>query len=159
VTPRPRAPRADARIIETRGTGVSALAQEALPDGETPIAMRFLPVPEHVRTARLVVVAVARRAGFDEVRLDEVRLAVGEVCARAVRRSLQSGAAEPVSVQIDDSGADGCALRVLVTDHGGAQAEDPVSLALLHGLADVLSVSDGPGGPGGIVALDWNSPV
>jgi anti-sigma regulatory factor (Ser/Thr protein kinase) len=121
--------------------------------------MRFMPAPEHVRTARLVVVAVARRAGFEEERLDDVRLAVGEVCARAVRRSLDSGAAEPVSVSIDDSGADGLALRVLVTDAGSARTEDPVALALLHGLADGLAVSDGPGGPGGIVVLDWSSPV
>ena len=64
---------------------MSALAQEALPDREAPIAMRFLPAPEHVRTARLVVVAVARRAGFEEERLDDVRLAVGEVCARAAQ--------------------------------------------------------------------------
>ena len=53
------------------------------------VALRFQAAPEHVRTARLVAVAVARRAGMDEVRLDEIRLAVGEMCARAVRRSLQ----------------------------------------------------------------------
>ena len=51
------------------------------------VALRFHAAPEHVRTARLVAVAVARRAGMDEARLDEIRLAVGEVCARAVRRS------------------------------------------------------------------------
>ena len=42
------------------------------------------PCPAHVRTARLVAVAVARRAGVDEDVLDEVRLAVGEACSRAV---------------------------------------------------------------------------
>ena len=41
-------------------------------------------MPEHVRTARLVAVAVARRAGVDEALLDEVRLAVGEASSRAV---------------------------------------------------------------------------
>jgi anti-sigma regulatory factor (Ser/Thr protein kinase) len=121
--------------------------------------MRFMPAPEHVRTARLVVVAVARRAGFDEERLDDVRLAVGEVCARAVRRSLETGTTDPVSVSIDDSRTAGYALRVQVTDSGGPRAEDPVALALLNGLVDGLGVSDGPGGPGGIVALDWNTPV
>ena len=55
------------------------------------VALRFQAAPEHVRTARLVAVTVARRAGIDEVRVEEVRLAVGEMCARAVRRSLQNG--------------------------------------------------------------------
>lgn len=138
---------------------MSALAHEAATEPEAPIALRFLPAPEHVRTARLVAVAVARRAAFDDVRLDEVRLAVGEVCARAVRRCQVSGVSEAVTVSIDDSGVDGSSLRVRVVDRATAQAEDPVSLALLHGLADEISVSDGPGGAGGIVVLDWNSPV
>ena len=43
------------------------------------VALRFQPTAEHVRTARLIAVAAARRAGVDEARLDEVRLAVGEV--------------------------------------------------------------------------------
>ena len=42
---------------------------------------------EHVRTARLVAVAAARRAGLDEEAVDDVRLAVGETAARAVVRS------------------------------------------------------------------------
>ena len=41
-------------------------------------------LPAHVRTARLVVVAAARRAGLADELVDEVRLAVGEACARAV---------------------------------------------------------------------------
>ena len=45
------------------------------------------PAPEHVRTARLVVVAAARRFGLDEELVDDVRLAVGEAVARAVLRS------------------------------------------------------------------------
>lgn len=138
---------------------MSALASEASPGSEAPIGLRFQPEPEHVRTARLVVVAVARRAGFDEVRLDDLRLAVGEVCARAVRRSVASDTAEPVNVSVDDSGSDGPALRVVVTDEAAAHPEDPVVLALLNGLADDVTLSDGPGGPGGRVVLDWTSPV
>ena len=40
-------------------------------------------LPAHVRTARLVGVAAARR-GLDDGLVDEVRLAVGEACSRAV---------------------------------------------------------------------------
>ena len=66
------------------------------------VALRFQPSPEHVRTARLVAVAVARRAGFDEARLDEVRLAVGEVCARAGRRCQAEGVTNGVVVELDE---------------------------------------------------------
>ena len=48
------------------------------------VEMTFTPLPAHVRTARLVATAVARRSGVPEALLDEVRLAVGEACSRAV---------------------------------------------------------------------------
>jgi anti-sigma regulatory factor (Ser/Thr protein kinase) len=48
------------------------------------VRLDISPTPAHVRTARLVAAAVARRSGIDEVLLDEIRLAVGEACSRAV---------------------------------------------------------------------------
>ena len=42
------------------------------------VELRFSALPAHVRTARLVAAAVARRSGVDEAVLDEVRLAVGD---------------------------------------------------------------------------------
>jgi len=48
------------------------------------VEVSFTALPAHVRTARLVALAVARRAGVNEDLLDEVRLAVGEACSRAV---------------------------------------------------------------------------
>jgi anti-sigma regulatory factor (Ser/Thr protein kinase) len=118
------------------------------------VALRFHAAPEHVRTARLVAVAVARRAGMDEVRLDEVRLAVGEVCARAVRRTLQSGNTADVVVELDDQGP---TLDVVVTDTAGMgeSEEESVSLPLVRGLADAVSVEPGPGGPGGVIRMTW----
>jgi anti-sigma regulatory factor (Ser/Thr protein kinase) len=120
------------------------------------VSLRFQPAAEHVRTARLVAVATARRAGLDEARLDEVRLAVGEVCARAVRRSQRAGAIERLRVEMDDGPA---TFSVEVTDHVGAVdlEEESIALALVRGLADVVTVVDGPGGPGGAVCLTWNS--
>ncbi len=119
------------------------------------VALRFQAAPEHVRTARLVAVAVARRAGMDEVRLDEIRLAVGEVCARAVRRSLQSGKpGGDVVVELDDQGP---TLDVVVTDGAGLpeSEEESVSLPLVRGLADAVTLEDGPGGPGGVIRMTW----
>jgi anti-sigma regulatory factor (Ser/Thr protein kinase) len=118
------------------------------------VALRFQAAPEHVRTARLVAVAVARRAGMDEVRLDEIRLAVGEMCARAVRRSLQNGKQGDVLVELDDQGP---TLDVTVTDGSdvGEVEEESVSLPLVRGLADAVTVESGPGGPGGVVRMIW----
>jgi len=48
------------------------------------VDVSFSALPAHVRTARLVALAVARRAGVNDDLLDEVRLAVGEACSRAV---------------------------------------------------------------------------
>ncbi|MGR8009194.1 ATP-binding protein [Streptomyces hypolithicus] len=66
------------------------------------VELRFSAQPEHVRTARLVAAAVARRAGVDEAVLDEVRLAVGEACTRAVGLHRSNGIAAPVRVALTE---------------------------------------------------------
>src|SRR5215470_17687149 len=90
------------------------------------VEMSFTPLPAHVRTARLVATAVARRSGVDEALLDEVRLAVGEACSRAVEAHQEHCPAEPVRVAL--TGTDG-RFEVVVTDtavqHNGAAAADP----------------------------------
>lgn len=67
------------------------------------VRLGFSPAPAHVRTARLVAVAVARRAGVAEGLLDEVRLAVGEACSRAVALHRRYGCPDLVEVQMDDA--------------------------------------------------------
>ncbi|MEU3190094.1 ATP-binding protein [Streptomyces sp. NPDC006992] len=64
------------------------------------VELLFSALPEHVRTARLVAAAVARRAGVDEAVLDEVRLAVGEACTRAVGLHMSHGLSSPVRVSL-----------------------------------------------------------
>ncbi|WP_091561029.1 ATP-binding protein [Micromonospora pattaloongensis] len=66
------------------------------------VRLSFSPAPVHVRTARLVGVAVARRAGVTEERLDEVRLAIGEACTRAVALHRQYGLPDLVLVEMSD---------------------------------------------------------
>ncbi|MGW0503062.1 ATP-binding protein [Micromonospora sp. NPDC003241] len=75
------------------------------------VRLSFSPAPVHVRTARLVGVAVARRAGVREDLLDEVRLAIGEACTRAVALHRQYGVPDPVLVEMSDSGS--YAVRVV----------------------------------------------
>src|SRR5690242_11236300 len=67
------------------------------------VEMTFTPLPAHVRTARLVATAVARRSGVAEALLDEVRLAVGEACSRAVEVHREYCPAEPVRVALTGS--------------------------------------------------------
>jgi serine/threonine-protein kinase RsbW len=64
------------------------------------VEVTFTPLPAHVRTARLVATAVARRSGVDEALLDEVRLAVGEACSRAVEAHRRHCPAEPVKIEM-----------------------------------------------------------
>jgi len=68
------------------------------------VEVTFTPLPAHVRTARLVATAVARRSGVDEALLDEVRLAVGEACSRAVEAHRRHCPAEPVKIEMTDLG-------------------------------------------------------
>jgi len=79
----------------------------------TTVSLRFTPLPVHVRTARLVAAAVARRSGVDEEVLDEVRLAVGEASSRAVDLHQANCPGEPVMIRLTD---DGTTFTVEVVD-------------------------------------------
>jgi hypothetical protein len=104
-----------------------------------------------------VAAAVARRARLEEGRLDELRLAVGEACARAVRRCVLSQCTLPVVLTVDDAGP---GLTVEVADSAPVPARDePVVLSLLRGLADSVQVLDGAGGSGGRVRMEWWPPL
>ncbi len=89
------------------------------------VEVTFTPLPAHVRTARLVAAAVARRSGVDEALLKEVRLAVGEACSRAVEAHQRHCPAEPVTIEMTDQGE---RFVVVVSDHAPAAhvaASDP----------------------------------
>jgi len=77
------------------------------------VEVTFTPLPVHVRTARLVATAVARRSGVAESLLDEVRLAVGEACSRAVEAHQRHCPGQPIRVSLTD---DGEQFLVVVTD-------------------------------------------
>ncbi|MBT2524964.1 ATP-binding protein [Streptomyces sp. ISL-99] len=147
------------------------------------VELRFSAQPEHVRTARLVAAAVARRAGVDEAVLDEVRLAVGEACSRAVGLHRSNGISAPVrvalteeeksfSIEVGDEvpgsggGAAGSVPGVRSTtgpgvDSGNAGAdsdadsdgEDEMGLAVISGLVDDVEVVTGASG--GTIRMSW----
>jgi serine/threonine-protein kinase RsbW len=99
------------------------------------VELLLSPLPAHVRTSRLVVLAAARRAGLDDSLVDELRLAVGEACSRAVGLHARYAPNVPVKVTIaDDPGR----LTVTVAD-AGPQA-GPAPDDLVEGIFD-----SGPG--------------
>ena len=88
------------------------------------VEMSFTPLLVHVRTARLVATAVARRSGVEEALLDEVRLAVGEACSRAVEAHQAHCPDEPVRVEL--TGGNG-RFEVVVTDAAEPGQDDGTS--------------------------------
>ena len=119
------------------------------------VEMTFTPLPVHVRTARLVATAVARRSGVGEALLDEVRLAVGEACSRAVEAHQAQCPQEPVRVEL--TGANG-RFEVVVTDAAAAGQDDGTSSsdqpagwpAPANGVANGTSPLDHSGPPQGL---------
>ncbi|MFJ2606879.1 ATP-binding protein [Streptomyces sp. NPDC091279] len=130
------------------------------------VELRFSALPEHVRTARLVAAAVARRAGVDEAVLDEVRLAVGEACSRAVGLHQNGGIDAPIqvllieeekqfSIEVGDeaprstpgAGGPGAAGDDVDTE------EDEMGLAVISGLVDDVEVTAGE--HGGSIRMTW----
>ncbi|MFJ8588567.1 ATP-binding protein [Streptomyces sp. NPDC093595] len=141
------------------------------------VELRFSAQPEHVRTARLVAAAVARRAGVDEAVLDEVRLAVGEACSRAVGLHRSNDVTSPIhvvlteedksfSIEVGDEVpgavvAAAGAAGVPVTgdpappaeDFDDVEGEDEMGLAVISGLVDDVEVSAGE--HGGVIRMSW----
>lgn len=136
------------------------------------VVLRLTANASHVRTARLVAAAVARRAGATDSVLDDVRQAVGEACARAVRLHERHAIDAPIRVELanrsgieavvidraPDSGARLAADGVIpaVTGNGaGSRVDfDALGLAVLAGVVDELRVEPNPGG-GVRVRMRW----
>src|SRR5918997_2779408 len=150
------------------------------------VPLSFSPAPAHVRTARLVAVAVARRAGVSEEFLEEIRLATGEACSRAVALhrshgvndlvevSLRDG--ERFTVEVVDRASNGSALVGSPAEPGLFLVEPVVpltvspeslteedlaermGLALLAGLVDDIAASPVDDGNGTEVRMSWPLP-
>ena len=133
------------------------------------VELSFSPLPAHVRTARLIASTVGRRVGLDESLVDEVKLAVGEACVRAVGVQRTSGLGDDVVVRFaDDDGVftvtvHDCApaeTEVVVPDLSEAQQLDlddalptGFGLAVVAGLVDDVEVTSE--GPGTVVRMRW----
>ncbi len=140
------------------------------------VELDLSPLASHVRTARLILVAAARRAGLADELVDELRLAVGEAASRAVGLHQQHAPGTSVLLSITDEPR---LLTVTVTDRGPAASRQPgdvadvlwdlsegdtdlvvdpdVALSVLAGLVDDCSVDATPDGT--TVTLRWPLPA
>lgn len=105
------------------------------------VELSFSALPAHVRTARLVAAAVARRSGVDESVLDEVRLAVGEACSRAVHLHRRHCPDRPVLVTLVD---DIDVFRVAVADEAPADPAPDEGFGALTEVADLVDAEAVP---------------
>jgi len=134
------------------------------------VEVTFTPLAAHVRTARLVATAVARRSGVAESLMDEVRLAVGEACSRAVEAHASHCPDEPVKVALSSQSGRFEIEVINARKRGGASAEDGggglvpkpadgntmppgFSLAVIAGLADDVQISETEAGTS--VKMSW----
>jgi anti-sigma regulatory factor (Ser/Thr protein kinase) len=167
-------------VTPTEPATGSPKREKIRPAAMSVVHVAFTPDPAYVRTVRLVAAAVARRAGVADELLDEVRLAIGEACSRAVALHRRLGLADPIDVTMTDRGR----FTVRVIDRGppesaqepgettldiisqmravtGRSAEDEevvaagVGLALLTGLVSDLEVTGTPEGDGTEVRMSW----
>jgi len=140
------------------------------------VELSFTALPAHVRTARLIATAVARRSGVDESLLDEVRLAVGEACSRAVEGHQLYCPAEPVrlaltelagrfEVEVTDNCAPGArppgsqdasgAAAGARTTEGDGSLPAGLGIAVIESLADDVQILETAAGPS--IRMSWPS--
>jgi serine/threonine-protein kinase RsbW len=144
------------------------------------VLLRIPPEAAFVQLTRLVAAAMARKSLVDEPVLDDIRLAVGQACARAVSAHQDQLLADPVVVGFRDDDT----IEVTVSDRVGlAEAEGDAAMevlteatsairprdsrdlyelavpgaaaiALIRGLAEDLTVTTGP--TGSAVQMRWS---
>jgi len=137
------------------------------------VELSFTALPAHVRTARLVATAVARRSGVDESLIDEVRLAVGEACSHAVAGHQMYCPAEPVRLSLTDLAGrfevevmDTCAPgarwpggsssdAAVGQDGNGIGLPAGLGIAVIEGLADEVQISETAAGTS--IRMSWPS--
>lgn len=112
--------------------------------------------PEHVRTARLVATAAARRCGLAEDSVGDVRLAVGEACTLAVMRTQVADSKHEILIELTDEASH---FGVTVNGRGGIAADedgDQLALALITALVPQSSIESG--GTLSTIRMIWPMP-
>jgi len=111
------------------------------------VRLEIPPRSPYVGVVRLAVSSLARSAGLDEEKVDDIKIAVSEACANAVLNNEEAGVDDPVSITWDE---DNGAVLIEVADRGptidasgtdevdtqGFSTRAVMSIALLKSLVD-----------------------
>lgn len=114
-------------------------------EADSAVCLSIPPEPGLVRFVRLVSVALARINGITEEVIDDVRLATGEACSRAVSAHRTAGLDAPVSVEIRGGRSLSIVVRDLQALPGarGMQAADVLRQSVVSAAASVGAATSG----------------
>jgi anti-sigma regulatory factor (Ser/Thr protein kinase) len=118
---------------------------------QPPVRLTVAPQARLLGTVRLVVATAARRAGLDDELVEDLKLAVTEVCAAAVR----DGDTDPGAIEVE-LGERGGRFVVEIRDPGpllDPAGDREFSLALAGSLVSGLESGERP--EGGYVTRFW----
>ena len=119
----------------------------------TDVELAVPPDPQYVGLARLIVTAAARQAGMTNDRLEDLKIAVSEATASAIRARLQAADEQPVVLAFGPTGSNHFAVTIadagLLTDEDTADAvgarnwggDGSLGVTLIRGLADIVDFS------------------
>jgi anti-sigma regulatory factor (Ser/Thr protein kinase) len=136
---------------------------EGDPSPSASVRLLVQPEPNLLATVRLVVATVGRRAGLDDELVEDLKVAVSEICSAAIREADEAAEA-PIEVDLFDEGDRfGVEIRDrcppddgVARDPFGAADDRDFGLALVGSLVDELDTADRPGG--GFVTRFWLAP-
>jgi serine/threonine-protein kinase RsbW len=116
---------------------------------------------EYLLLGRLALAGMARTVDFDAELLADLKLAVTEACANAVRHAYEAGGTMTLRFAFDEA-----SVRIDVEDRGSgfearevqdwepdALSEDGMGLAIIRAVVDELDIGSGPGGHGTRLSL------
>jgi serine/threonine-protein kinase RsbW len=111
---------------------------------------------EYLLLGRLALAGIARTVDFDPELLADLKLAVTEACANAVRHAYEEEGAMSLRFAVDEA-----SFRIVVEDEGtgfetrhvdawepDTLSEDGMGLAIIRAVVDELDIGSGPGGRG-----------
>lgn len=119
------------------------------------VEIEIPPRPGYVGVVRLALASLARTAGMDEERVDELKIAVSEACTNALAANEEAGSGEAlqirwtqaetsVIVEVEDRA--GNPDRPNLEDSQGFSTRHAMAVALLQSLADEYQTSQGDDG-------------
>jgi anti-sigma regulatory factor (Ser/Thr protein kinase) len=105
------------------------------PDGRSGPSVRLslAPEPQLLGTVRLVVASAGRRFGLDEEQIQDLKVAVSEVCTASIGALRLAGLDQPVELDLFE---DGGRFGVEVRDHAPDRAHTPAPFGELGELVD-----------------------